>query len=277
MKLKDYVTLGNLFCGLGAMISLLHDHFTIACYLLFLGYLFDLADGFVARLTKQFDEFGGHLDTICDFISTSVNGSLISYYAFHFILGYPWWAAAIVGAFPLTMGTIRQARSMTEPRSYPCYWLGLPRPAAAFFIVSIFNSVLMDFGVFGHILAAVAVVISSTLHLSTYPFINHHDRSWNPWLKYPGILFVSMLPLSFVLGWVIFDRPEMVFDWMLGSLIIYFGGQWIQIPKLDFERIKTYVNGGDLVLPLVHKRYGWRSKTVLAYFEDVENPPHDVA
>ena len=48
MKLKDYVTLGNLLGGFAAVIALMHDQFTLACALIYVAYAFDVLDGLVA-------------------------------------------------------------------------------------------------------------------------------------------------------------------------------------------------------------------------------------
>ena len=66
MKLKDYFTLGNLLGGFAAVIALMHDQFTLACGLIYVAYAFDVLDGPVARLTGQYDTFGGHFDSACD-------------------------------------------------------------------------------------------------------------------------------------------------------------------------------------------------------------------
>lgn len=269
MKLKDYVTLGNLFCGIGAMICLMHDLFQVASYLLFLAYFFDLADGAVARLTKQYDEFGSHLDTICDFITTSVNGSLLTYYAFHFILGYSPWIAVPLSFFPLTMGTIRQARSMSRSLSYPCYWFGLPRPAAAFLLIAVFNSKLMELGVVAHVFIALTVIVASAMHLSTLPFINHHERHWSRRLRVGMWKFFIGMPVCFALGFVL-DYHQLFFDFIAYAMFMYLGATWTQIPRTDRKRMRDYLAGGPLVLPLVHKSKDWLPHSAMPFFDPIE-------
>ena len=146
LKLKDWVTMGNLLCGFTAMILLMSDEFGWACAMLFIAYIFDIGDGIVARLTRQYDTFGGHFDTACDFVTNSITSSLIAYYAFANFAGYPPWLAGLIAAFPICTATIRQARSQDRPASYPCYWLGVPRPASAFFIVALVNAHIFEFG-----------------------------------------------------------------------------------------------------------------------------------
>ncbi len=281
MKLKDYVTLGNLIGGFAAVIALFYNSFDWACYLIYIAYVFDIADGPVARLTKQFDEFGGILDTVCDYITNSIACSFIIVYAFWQKAGWPLWAAALIGAFPFTFGTIRQAKGMENEISYPCYWLGVPRPVAAMAILAMLNSSVFTMGgplqPYLHGLAAFVVILLSVLHLSHFPFVNHHKRRWMTALRFGAWFFLAGTPISFLVGWLAFDYPRLGYDHLFFSFLIYILVAWTQIPKTDLRRIKQVIAGGPLVLPLVHKesKEGWRSRSIADYFivPDEGDPP----
>jgi len=73
--LPTLFTLGNVFCGLLAMAKAVDgladpEHFypkmESACALVFLGMVFDSLDGWVARLTRGFSDFGAQLDSLAD-------------------------------------------------------------------------------------------------------------------------------------------------------------------------------------------------------------------
>ena len=73
-------TLANGVCGLGA-ITLATNHTPgvsqtdLAFYagmLVFLGMLFDVLDGYVARVTRQTSSFGKELDSLCDMVTFGV-------------------------------------------------------------------------------------------------------------------------------------------------------------------------------------------------------------
>ncbi len=272
MKFKDYVTMGNLVGGFAAVIALFHDRFDLACYLIFLAYVFDVLDGVAARVTKQYDTFGEHFDTACDFITNSICAGFIVYYAFANRAGYPWWAAAILGAFPVVFGTIRQARGADRPLSYPCYWLGVPRPVAALFIVAMLKSTLVTgtspavsqvaYGV-----AAVLVVVLSYLHLSTLPFSNHKARRWLGPMRFGVWFFLGGSPVAFFVSWLVLGRPELIFDYLTFSLFMYIFVSWTQIPRADLDRIRAYLDGGDVEKPLVHVDSTWRPSSLAPYFE----------
>jgi CDP-diacylglycerol---serine O-phosphatidyltransferase len=271
MKLKDYFTLGNLLSGFAAVVSLFLGHFDLSCYLIFFGYACDVLDGPVARWTKQFDAFGGFLDEVSDYITNSIAVSFIIFYAFWKNAHYPWWVAAILGAFPFTFGTIRQAKSMETKLSYPCYWLGVPRPVAALFMLAMLNSSLFSMGVspwkeLGQALAAGFVVILSILHLSQIPFVNHHHRRWMWALKFGFRFFIITTPLSFFIGLLFLSWPGLIYDCLFANMMVYLFVSWTSIPREDRKRIKEYIQGKPLVLPLVHQESAWRSRSVADYY-----------
>ena len=279
MKLKDLVTLGNLLGGFAAVIALFMGSFDWACYLIYIAYVFDILDGPVARLTKQYDEFGGILDTVCDFITNSIACSFIIFYAFWKMAGYPVVLAAVIAAFPFTFGTIRQAKGMEKDLSYPCYWLGVPRPVLALFVLALLNSSLFHGGhgiwqQVAYAVAALLVVVMSLLHLSKLPFVNHHRRRWMGMLRFGVWFFLAGTPLSALIGWIAFGSARLAYDYLLFSFLIYVFVSWTQIPKTDLRRIRAYLAGEPQVLPLVHRGTSWRPTGLGVYFRapDVADP-----
>jgi phosphatidylserine synthase len=271
MKLKDYFTLGNLLCGFASVVALFHDHFDWACLLIYVGYAFDVLDGPVARLTKQFDRFGGLFDSVCDYITNSIAVSFIIYYAFWKNAHYPWPLAFVIAAFPFAFGTIRQARGMEKEISYPCYWIGLPRPVLAMFMLALLNSSPFTIAVDPwrtpfQALSAALVVLGSVLHLSRIPFVNHHQRRWMGLLRVGVYFFLAGTPMALIFGWLALGWPGFVYNYLLFCFIIYIFFSWTQIPRPDVERIRTYLAGGPLQKPLVHKDSSWRSRSLADFW-----------
>jgi CDP-diacylglycerol---serine O-phosphatidyltransferase len=77
------LTLGNGICGFAAIAqaslispgeaaTLRDEHFLLAGWLIILAMVFDVFDGYVARLSKTASKFGGELDSLCDAISFGV-------------------------------------------------------------------------------------------------------------------------------------------------------------------------------------------------------------
>lgn len=279
MKLADIVTLGNLLGGFASVIALFLGSFDWACYLIYIAYVFDVLDGPVARLTGKGDEFGSVLDGVCDFVTNSIAASFIVFFAFWQYVGYPWYLAAGIAAFPFTFGTIRQARSMVEQLSYPCYWLGVPRPVLALSFLALINSTIFMnasgyFAVFVHAFAAVFIVVMSFLHLSRIPFVNHHKRRWMTGLHFGVYVFLLGTPLALLFGWLLLGRPRMVYDHLLFCFLVYYLISWMQISREDLRRIRLYLAGGPLIKPLVHVDSSWRSHSWADYFlAHKHNPP----
>ena len=81
MKAKDVATLMGTLCGLSAIILALppFHKYGIAMFLIFVGVIVDLLDGFIARLTGGGNAFGVELDSLSDGIVFGVAPALIAY------------------------------------------------------------------------------------------------------------------------------------------------------------------------------------------------------
>ena len=84
--LADWFTLGNAFCGVGAIFSVMtflqtHDprHVAFACWLIPAALVFDVLDGRVARWRQASSELGRELDSLADVISFGVAPAVIAY------------------------------------------------------------------------------------------------------------------------------------------------------------------------------------------------------
>ncbi len=279
MKLKDFVTLGNLLAGFAAVVMLIEGEYDWACYLIFIGYAFDALDGPVARLTKQHDEFGGVFDTLCDFVTSSIAPSFIIYYAFTRTAGWPPVLAAVLGALPITFGTIRQARYQLKDMSYPCYWLGLPRPVLTMFVIALLRSSIFEYDYpapWGHVLYSVAALLiagGSVLHLSHFPFINHHGRRFSGLVRYSTWWFFLSSVAAWAVGYFWLDAPWFLFDMLAYNFIAYVFISWTQIPRDDWRRIRRFVATGEKTLPLCHRDGEWRAGRIAPILD----PPHDPA
>ncbi|NOG83572.1 MAG: CDP-diacylglycerol--serine O-phosphatidyltransferase [Planctomycetes bacterium] len=72
-KLKNYsptiVTAGNLACGFGAIVLIMHKELSYAAWLVIAAMVFDGLDGQLARLLKSNVTWGGHFDSFADMIT----------------------------------------------------------------------------------------------------------------------------------------------------------------------------------------------------------------
>lgn len=84
--LADWFTLGNAFCGMGALFSVMTYlqtrevmHLFYACALIPAALVFDVLDGRIARWRQQSSAMGRELDSLADVISFGVAPAAIAY------------------------------------------------------------------------------------------------------------------------------------------------------------------------------------------------------
>ncbi|WP_431259678.1 CDP-diacylglycerol--serine O-phosphatidyltransferase [Roseateles chitinivorans] len=84
--LADWFTLGNAFCGVGALFSVMTflqtgtvQHLYYACALIPAALVFDVFDGRIARWRQKSSAMGRELDSLADVISFGVAPAVIAY------------------------------------------------------------------------------------------------------------------------------------------------------------------------------------------------------
>ena len=132
--LPTLFTIGNLFLGFSAIIQALRLNFEGAAQLIVVAVIFDMLDGRIARMTGTTSEFGAQLDSFADIVSFGVAPAIIA---------YQWGLATLhrsfLAAFFFVMcAAIRLARFNVQRKVVDGrYFVGLPSPAAAGFVISI--------------------------------------------------------------------------------------------------------------------------------------------
>jgi CDP-diacylglycerol--serine O-phosphatidyltransferase len=132
--LPSLFTIGNLFLGFSAIIYSLRLDFETAGQLIVVAVIFDMLDGRIARMTGTTSEFGAQLDSLSDIVSFGVAPAIIA---------YQWGLATLnksfLAAFFFVMcAAIRLARFNVQRKVVDGrYFVGLPSPAAAGFVISI--------------------------------------------------------------------------------------------------------------------------------------------
>jgi CDP-diacylglycerol---serine O-phosphatidyltransferase len=148
------LTLGNGVCGFAAIAyasKIAHDgsltsdqvcrHYLLASSLIFLAMVFDLLDGYAARLYRCASEFGGQLDSLCDAISF---GAAPAFLLMRLGQGLQAplarQALAVIAALYVVCAVLRLARfnlqNTTDPASHKRF-KGLPSPGAAGCVASL--------------------------------------------------------------------------------------------------------------------------------------------
>lgn len=78
-RLANFLTILSLICGFVSIIFSLENHFTFACWAIFLSVIFDGVDGQIARRNPMPSEFGKELDSLVDVISFGLAPSILGY------------------------------------------------------------------------------------------------------------------------------------------------------------------------------------------------------
>ena len=164
----------NLFCGFVAILQIYEGKLEFGAWLIVIAAVFDLLDGFMARLANANTEFGIELDSLSDIVSFGVAPAFLFY---SYSLNEMLIIGIIISAFPALCGAVRLARFNVDARiEDPDYFKGLPIPAQAMMLVALFlifhpSPELFDgfkYG-FNSILVPV-ILLLSLLMVSTVPF-----------------------------------------------------------------------------------------------------------
>ncbi|CAL8325832.1 unnamed protein product [Merluccius merluccius] len=71
------ISVGNMMMGMASILCSLNGHHYLACWLVFIGYLLDLADGAVARRLGVCSALGAKLDDFADYTTFGIATSLL--------------------------------------------------------------------------------------------------------------------------------------------------------------------------------------------------------
>ncbi|MBW2733026.1 MAG: CDP-diacylglycerol--serine O-phosphatidyltransferase [Deltaproteobacteria bacterium] len=181
--LPNLFTLSNVFCGFFALTlcagdASIEDLYQAALAIIF-GFVFDLFDGRVARLTRTQSDLGMQLDSLADAITFGAAPAMLVYK--WGLSSFGLWGVFIAFLF-LAGGVLRLARfnviaSQKDASAPGRYFLGLPIPAAASVIVAL---VVVNYQVGGNYAVgqgaiATLVVILAYLMISRVRFRSFKD------------------------------------------------------------------------------------------------------
>lgn len=170
----SFFTLMNLFCGFAALVQIYEGKLEFGAWLIVFAAVFDMMDGFMARLANANTEFGIELDSLSDIVSFGVAPAFLFYsYSLYEMM----FIGIIISSFPVLCGAVRLARFNVDARiEDPEYFKGLPIPALAMMLVALFlifhpSPDLFDGFKYGFNSMIVPVImLLSLLMVSTVPF-----------------------------------------------------------------------------------------------------------
>jgi len=182
-QIANYITLGNLFCGLLAILLVIDGQCVFGAWLIIIAVGFDIIDGQVARRYKITSELGKELDSLSDLVSFGVAPLILLYMMDNQILQ----VALIPLSIYLFCAAYRLARFNVSSNNGPSdFFEGLPITAAGGSIASIFL-VLQEVNLnLNSYLFLILVVILALLMISK--------------IKYPNFKKEKILKLKYLIG-----------------------------------------------------------------------------
>lgn len=122
-QIPNLFTLGNLSCGVLAILAIFNDQQETAVYLVILAAILDFFDGFLARLLKVSGELGKQLDSLADLVTFGVAPSFMLYANAELIDGYARYSFILLAVF----SAYRLAKFNIDTRQTTSF-IGVPTP-----------------------------------------------------------------------------------------------------------------------------------------------------
>ena len=151
--MKKYVphffTSLNLICGCIAILLLSRDNYNTSVIFCLLGFLFDFADGFFARLLKTESTLGKQLDSFADLITSGLVPGLVMYkllvksgltetLIFSDLTNFSFNVSTLsLAGFIITIATAFRLSKFNLTKTEHKYFIGLPAPANCIMIIGL--------------------------------------------------------------------------------------------------------------------------------------------
>lgn len=166
----------NIGCGFLSILSAAKGDFHWACILIFIGAVFDLMDGRIARLTGTSSVFGEQFDSLSDLITFGIAPSFIFYY--FYLRDFGRLGVAVCFLY-LLCGALRLARFNANIDHGPDnYFQGLPIPGAAAAVMSaILVNLNQGFTVDNRV-AFSYILLFAILMITNIPFPSFKKSDW---------------------------------------------------------------------------------------------------
>lgn len=214
--LKDVFTCINLLGGVFAIVFCIEGNVRYAAYAFLLGYLLgDALDGLVARLTNTGNVFGKEFDAISDHLAQCIAPAIIVFTCYRDISFY---LAGALASLLIITGSIRHARAAVAPFNFPMAYVGMPRTASAFIVVSFLNSTLFIQVPGGRWIGVGLLVVLSIAHILPIPVRSHRGRALKFYVKLLilGFFTTTILALLFFRQFVF----DVTFFWLFSYPLV---------------------------------------------------------
>jgi CDP-diacylglycerol--serine O-phosphatidyltransferase len=132
--LPNLITLSSMFSGFYSVIASLNSDFERAAWAILIASIFDVLDGWVARITHTATRFGIEMDSLADVISFGVAPGVLVYTWTLSSFGKVGWLGSffLVACAALRLARFNVQMGSTEKK----HFTGLPTPASALLIAT---------------------------------------------------------------------------------------------------------------------------------------------
>jgi len=132
--LPNAITLSSMFAGFYSIVASFNADYERAAWSILIASIFDVLDGWVARLTHTTTKFGIEIDSLSDAISFGVAPGILVYSWSLQSFGKPGWLASF---FMVACAALRLARfNVQMGKEEKKHFTGLPSPAAALMLAT---------------------------------------------------------------------------------------------------------------------------------------------
>ena len=199
-QIPNLFTLGNLSCGVLAILSIFSDEKEMAVWLLLLAAALDFFDGFLARLLKVSGELGKQLDSLADMVTFGIAPSFMLYALSSDIAGYARYAFILLAIF----SCYRLAKFNIDTRQSNSF-IGVPTPITGIMCISwaYVKNPARDFIFSNAVVFVIFCVLVSLLLVSSLrlPSLKLKKGPLSNYTKHLVLLGIGLVTLSFA-GWL---------------------------------------------------------------------------
>ena len=217
-NIPNLITLGNLFCGLVAIVFSFENNLHFAGAFIFFGAILDFFDGLSARLLKVSSEIGKQLDSMADMVTFGVAPGIILFQMIYHSKTGDFYQSDITDEFLLIslvgflipiFSAIRLAKFNIDTKQTSSF-IGLPPPAAAIFIASL-PIIETNYGIWlSTELLIVSTIILSLLLVANLPLFSLKIKKGENWKNKENIIRIIFL-ISCVILLFIFEFAAIPF------------------------------------------------------------------
>lgn len=237
--IKDLFTLVNLLGGVFAVRFIWEGNLELAGMALLAGYLLgDAVDGYVARLTRTSNQFGGEFDTATDHFVQAIVPAIIIF-AVYARAGHAT-AGVVLMAIVVGCATIRQALFTVARLGDPLMYCGLPRTVSGLASMAlVLSRVFFRENPWAIATGAVVITALSVMGLLPIPYMTHKGaRRMQLHVRIAVVLFLVTTPAAF------FVARDYAFDVLFFWTFGYAAAAWIPLHADErrsfFERYRVW-------------------------------------